>query len=712
MDTTEATVTKAKGIATISSTTATATKGVTATTNILRAETPTTVATTTLSTTGLLWQQQRMALQQLLQKVKQKEIGQNVHLPQGYVRPLTSLNQIRQNIHLPQGYVRPLTSLNQIRQNIHLQQGHARPGTSQHQVRQNVHLQQGHARPGTSQHQVGQNVHLQQGHARPGTSQHQVGQNVHLQQGHARPGTSQHQIRQNAHSQQSHKIPVAIPQQSFLNANNNSMKDQIKQNLLEMKAVEEYRKRLAILKNRPSYASCIQSLENCDHTGSVRDQSSADAPSHTSLKTGSEMQKITLSNVILEGGGQFEEGQAYVIRDRYGSRKTMVFQNGELLSHSKDVGLPGSEMQKITLSNVTLEGGGQFEEGQAYVIRDRYGSRKTMVFRNGDLRSYSKDIGLQGSGQRGGGASSSQNSGVGCGQNRSHFNTTSDHTATNVESDSDIETCRVTKRPRLLAYNSDSDDDSVIKTKSQSRSRSRSGSRSRSRSRSSSVNRSRPRSASRASESDVESGSSGSDSEEGFAHFLQSRLLSGSRSRSRSGSRSRSISRNRSTSRSRSRSRSVNRSRSSSPSISSSEIVKLVLSMGYDKKLVNTVVLQHRTLAGAEMTDLNELIDAVERERCQQETVSMDISSRTGAAGSSQTSKHGKNVPTSCASSIENEYQQLKDQRLCKICMELDIEITFTPCGHFISCEPCGKPLKQCPICRQSVKSYLKTYMS
>ncbi|XP_053404816.1 uncharacterized protein LOC123555189 [Mercenaria mercenaria] len=144
----------------------------------------------------------------------------------------------------------------------------------------------------------------------------------------------------------------------------------------------------------------------------------------------------------------------------------------------------------------------------------------------------------------------------------------------------------------------------------------------------------------------------------------------------------------------------------------SSEKIKQVLSMGYDKKLVNTVVLQHRAQGGAEMTDLNELIDAVERERCQQETVSKDISSQTGAAGCSQTSKHGKNVPTSCASSIEDEYQQLKDQRLCKICMELDIEITFTPCGHFISCEPCGKPLKQCPVCRQSVKSYLKTYMS
>ncbi|KAH3870564.1 hypothetical protein DPMN_033752 [Dreissena polymorpha] len=38
--------------------------------------------------------------------------------------------------------------------------------------------------------------------------------------------------------------------------------------------------------------------------------------------------RIDKSNVLLEGGGQFEEGQAYMIRDRLGNSRKMVWKNG------------------------------------------------------------------------------------------------------------------------------------------------------------------------------------------------------------------------------------------------------------------------------------------------------------------------------------------------------------------------------------------------
>lgn len=152
----------------------------------------------------------------------------------------------------------------------------------------------------------------------------------------------------------------------------------------------------------------------------------------------------------------------------------------------------------------------------------------------------------------------------------------------------------------------------------------------------------------------------------------------------------------------------------SKESIEITPVMKRVLSMGYEKELVKSVIMRHRRAGDTEITDLNVLVDEVEKLRGQQEAVSRahGITKETGASGSSQGTAPGSSAPTSGASSIEDEYKQMKDQRLCKICMEREVEITFTPCGHFVACEQCGQPLKKCPICRQKIRSYVKTYMS
>lgn len=63
-------------------------------------------------------------------------------------------------------------------------------------------------------------------------------------------------------------------------------------------------------------------------------------------------------------------------------------------------------------------------------------------------------------------------------------------------------------------------------------------------------------------------------------------------------------------------------------------------------------------------------------------------------------------------SSLEDENRQLKNRLLCKTCMEKNAEVTFLPCGHFIVCEACSKKVNKCPICRKSIRGYLKTFMS
>ena len=54
----------------------------------------------------------------------------------------------------------------------------------------------------------------------------------------------------------------------------------------------------------------------------------------------------------------------------------------------------------------------------------------------------------------------------------------------------------------------------------------------------------------------------------------------------------------------------------------------------------------------------------------------------------------------------------MKEQRLCKICMDKDIGVVFLPCGHLICCVQCAPSLKDCPLCRQQIQGTVKTYMS
>lgn len=57
-----------------------------------------------------------------------------------------------------------------------------------------------------------------------------------------------------------------------------------------------------------------------------------------------------------------------------------------------------------------------------------------------------------------------------------------------------------------------------------------------------------------------------------------------------------------------------------------------------------------------------------------------------------------------------DENRRLKEQRLCRICMEEDITIAFLPCGHLCCCAHCAPAMRKCPICRAFIKGTVKTY--
>ncbi|KAK9502252.1 hypothetical protein O3M35_011055 [Rhynocoris fuscipes] len=62
--------------------------------------------------------------------------------------------------------------------------------------------------------------------------------------------------------------------------------------------------------------------------------------------------------------------------------------------------------------------------------------------------------------------------------------------------------------------------------------------------------------------------------------------------------------------------------------------------------------------------------------------------------------------------SLEEENRRLKEARLCKICMDSEVEIVLLPCGHLVTCINCSHSLADCPLCRQSIKATVRTFLS
>ncbi|CAH0586957.1 unnamed protein product [Chrysodeixis includens] len=62
--------------------------------------------------------------------------------------------------------------------------------------------------------------------------------------------------------------------------------------------------------------------------------------------------------------------------------------------------------------------------------------------------------------------------------------------------------------------------------------------------------------------------------------------------------------------------------------------------------------------------------------------------------------------------SLEEENRQLKEARLCKVCMDSEVSVVFLPCGHMVSCGRCGAALGACPLCRAAVRALVRAYLA
>jgi len=59
-----------------------------------------------------------------------------------------------------------------------------------------------------------------------------------------------------------------------------------------------------------------------------------------------------------------------------------------------------------------------------------------------------------------------------------------------------------------------------------------------------------------------------------------------------------------------------------------------------------------------------------------------------------------------------DENTKLKEQKMCKICMDAEVGVVFLPCGHLVVCANCAPSLKTCAVCRSVIQGTVRTYLS
>ncbi|XP_065350683.1 baculoviral IAP repeat-containing protein 2-like [Cloeon dipterum] len=54
---------------------------------------------------------------------------------------------------------------------------------------------------------------------------------------------------------------------------------------------------------------------------------------------------------------------------------------------------------------------------------------------------------------------------------------------------------------------------------------------------------------------------------------------------------------------------------------------------------------------------------------------------------------------------------EVKEVRLCKVCLTNELGIVFLPCAHMVTCPECAPQLTSCPICRSKFSAYVRSFL-
>lgn len=107
------------------------------------------------------------------------------------------------------------------------------------------------------------------------------------------------------------------------------------------------------------------------------------------------------------------------------------------------------------------------------------------------------------------------------------------------------------------------------------------------------------------------------------------------------------------------------------------------------------------------------LLKYEQKQNQQKENIKMDAQeSQKKEVENKELSKMESEVKATVNLSLEEENRLLREARLCKICMDNEIGVVFLPCGHLTTCVTCAPSLKDCPVCRSTIKATVRTFLS
>ncbi|XP_005995619.1 E3 ubiquitin-protein ligase XIAP isoform X2 [Latimeria chalumnae] len=130
------------------------------------------------------------------------------------------------------------------------------------------------------------------------------------------------------------------------------------------------------------------------------------------------------------------------------------------------------------------------------------------------------------------------------------------------------------------------------------------------------------------------------------------------------------------------------------PQAEENPLLKGALQMGFSMDLVEKVINRKLQVTGENYPTLNALVSdllktqgEMHQEPVQEESEEKDLS-------------------------VEEKLKRLREEKICKICMDKNVSIVFIPCGHLVACKECAEVLNKCPICCAFVVQKVRAYLS
>ncbi|KAL5018673.1 hypothetical protein ScPMuIL_004395 [Solemya velum] len=86
--------------------------------------------------------------------------------------------------------------------------------------------------------------------------------------------------------------------------------------------------------------------------------------------------------------------------------------------------------------------------------------------------------------------------------------------------------------------------------------------------------------------------------------------------------------------------------------------------------------------------------------------------SHNSRSGDCPTSNSTRSNTDAYLRSLMEENRQMREESLCRICLEESSCVVFLPCGHMATCPRCAHVFQKCPVCRKNIQGTIKAYLS